>query len=65
MGLATGIAEKSQVPLPLGEAAQSIYSQSIDHQPDLARKDFSSVYQYLQKVAQDGKKMTPLGRIIS
>jgi len=57
MGLATHIAAKSGIPLPLGEAAESIYSHVLQQQPDLARKDFSSVYRYLQTAAQEGKQV--------
>ncbi|KAF8636725.1 hypothetical protein AX17_003528 [Amanita inopinata Kibby_2008] len=48
MGLATGIANQEGSPLPLGEAAESIYSQVAKAAPELARKDFSSVYLYLK-----------------
>ncbi|TFK42766.1 3-hydroxyisobutyrate dehydrogenase [Crucibulum laeve] len=51
MGLATGIAHKTESPLPLGELAEKIYSQVIQKQPELARKDFSSVYRYLKDTA--------------
>jgi len=48
MGLATEIANQAGSPLPLGEAAESIYAQVIKEQPGLARKDFSSVYRFLE-----------------
>jgi 3-hydroxyisobutyrate dehydrogenase len=48
MSLATEIASQSKSPLPLGEAAKSIYAQVVEEQPGLARKDFSSVYRYLE-----------------
>ena len=48
MGLATDIGDKYGVPLPLGEAAEKIYSEVIEREPELGRKDFSSVYQYLR-----------------
>lgn len=57
MGLATAIAAKSQSPLPLGGAAENIYAEVINRQPELARKDFSSVYEYLRIAAQEGKKV--------
>jgi len=57
MGLATSIADKFGSPLPLGEAAESIYSDVLKQQPMLARKDFSSVYQYLRIAAQEGRKV--------
>lgn len=57
MGLATEIASLSGSPLPLGEAAETIYEDVIKQQPELARKDFSSVYKYLHQAAEDGKKI--------
>lgn len=48
MGLATDIGDKYGVPLPLGEAAENIYNDVIEKEPELAKKDFSSVYQYLR-----------------
>jgi 3-hydroxyisobutyrate dehydrogenase len=48
MSLATEIANHSGSPLPLGEAAESIYAQVVKEQPALARKDFSSVYRFLE-----------------
>ena len=49
MGLATDIAMASGSPLPLGKAAECIYGEVLNWQPELARKDFSSVYQYLHQ----------------
>ena len=46
--MATEIGDKYGVPLPLGEAAENIYSEVIEKEPELAKKDFSSVYQYLR-----------------
>ncbi|TDL27253.1 3-hydroxyisobutyrate dehydrogenase [Rickenella mellea] len=48
MGLATDSANAAGTPLPLGQMAQNIYEKVIREKPDLARKDFSSVYQYLE-----------------
>ncbi|KAF8894412.1 NAD binding domain of 6-phosphogluconate dehydrogenase-domain-containing protein [Infundibulicybe gibba] len=56
MGLATNIASESGSPVPLAQAAEDIYAQVIEHQPDLARKDFSSVYRYF---ATQGDKRKP------
>lgn len=47
MGLATDIAGQCSSPLPLGKAAERIYGDVVKQQPELARKDFSSVYRYL------------------
>ncbi|THV07856.1 3-hydroxyisobutyrate dehydrogenase [Dendrothele bispora CBS 962.96] len=57
MGLATNLSSLAGTPLPLGEAAEHIYSQVIQEQPALERKDFSSVYQYLKDMSQQGKKV--------
>ncbi|KAL0947341.1 hypothetical protein HGRIS_013460 [Hohenbuehelia grisea] len=57
MGLATDIAETCASPLPLGVAAQRLYAQVIKDEPDLAKKDFSSVYQYLSNAATEGRKV--------
>jgi len=48
MGLASDIARQTRTPLPLGEAAKDIYNAVVERQPELAKKDFSSVYRFLQ-----------------
>ncbi|KAG6379147.1 3-hydroxyisobutyrate dehydrogenase [Boletus reticuloceps] len=48
MDLATNIGKVSHSPLPLGAAAKRIYEEAIQRRPDLAKKDFSSVYVYLK-----------------
>ena len=48
MGLAKDVAQQSHIPLPLGEAARDIYNIVVETQPELAKKDFSSVYRFLQ-----------------
>ena len=57
MGLATAIADKFESSLPLGEAAESVYADVLKRQPALARKDFSSVYQYLLMAAEEGRRV--------
>ncbi len=52
MGLATEIAKKNNSALPLGEAAEALYDKAIQDQPELATRDFSSVYKYLQAKSQ-------------
>jgi 3-hydroxyisobutyrate dehydrogenase len=52
MGLATEIAKKNHSPLPLGELAEALYAKSIQEQPELATRDFSSVYKYLKSRTQ-------------
>ena len=48
MGLATDIADKVKSSLPLGQAARDIYSKVVLEEPELAKKDFSSVYKFLK-----------------
>ena len=50
MDLARNIGRASHSPLPLGEAAREIYEDAIRRRPDLAKKDFSSVYVHLRDV---------------
>ncbi|KAF5373056.1 hypothetical protein D9758_001705 [Tetrapyrgos nigripes] len=57
MGLATNLSSLAGTPLPLGEAAECIYNQVIQEQPTLGKKDFSSVYQYLKNLSEEGKKV--------
>jgi len=57
MGLATDIGSSTGSPLPLAEAAEVIYSDVVQDHADLARKDFSSVYQYLERAAEAGKQV--------
>lgn len=64
MGLATDIAAESGSPLPLAHAAAMIYSEVLESQPELARKDFSSVYRYLSDAAAAGTKVT-FGELVS
>lgn len=49
MGLAIGVGETVGTPLPLGKAAERIYAEVVEGEPELAGKDFSSVYTYLSK----------------
>ncbi|KAF8969876.1 3-hydroxyisobutyrate dehydrogenase [Flammula alnicola] len=48
MGLASDVAQHRRSPLPLGEAAKAIYTKIVQERPELANKDFSSVYRYLR-----------------
>jgi 3-hydroxyisobutyrate dehydrogenase len=48
MGLASDVARQAQTPRPLGEAARDIYNSVVEKQPQLAKKDFSSVYRFLK-----------------
>ncbi|KAG5645884.1 hypothetical protein DXG03_005031 [Asterophora parasitica] len=48
MGLARDIANQTKSPIPLGEAAEEIYARVVKEQPALSRKDFSSVYRFLE-----------------
>jgi len=48
MGLATGSGKMLSVPLPLGEKAEEVYAEMLKGKPELANRDFSSVYKYLE-----------------
>ncbi|KAG1749083.1 NAD binding domain of 6-phosphogluconate dehydrogenase-domain-containing protein [Suillus paluster] len=50
MLLATDIAASTDSPLPLGKSAQNFYAETLQHRPDLAQKDFSSVYERLEQM---------------
>ncbi|KAI6019641.1 3-hydroxyisobutyrate dehydrogenase [Pisolithus orientalis] len=54
MRLATDIASARRSPLPLGQAARDLYARVLKVSPELARKDFSSVYRYLKDLSGDG-----------
>jgi 3-hydroxyisobutyrate dehydrogenase len=49
MGLASEIAVQRGSPMPMGEAAREIYSKIVEGRPELAVKDFSSVYRFLKE----------------
>ena len=49
MGLATGSGKMLNVPLPLGEKAEEVYAEMVKMRPELANRDFSSVYRYLDE----------------
>jgi 3-hydroxyisobutyrate dehydrogenase len=51
MGLAMRCARTAGIQLPLGKAAEEIYERVIDDDPGNARKDFSVVYKYLERLA--------------
>jgi 3-hydroxyisobutyrate dehydrogenase len=55
MGLASRLANDFGSPLPLGEAAEAIYAKVTQETPDLARRDFSSVYRYFQTAGLEGR----------
>ena len=55
MGLASESAASVGIPLPTGAEAQRVYAEVISQSPELARKDFSSVYLYLEKLASKAK----------
>lgn len=48
MGLASDVAQQQKSPLLLGEAAKEIYAKAIEKYPELASRDFSSVYRSLK-----------------
>jgi 3-hydroxyisobutyrate dehydrogenase len=49
MGLATALGRSHGSPLPMSEAAEAIYRDALEKEPKLARKDFSSIYQFLSQ----------------
>lgn len=57
MGLATNGSNVTGSPLPLAEAAAKIYLDAVEKYPELVRKDFSSVYTYLKRAAEEGRKV--------
>ncbi|KZO89779.1 hypothetical protein CALVIDRAFT_547738 [Calocera viscosa TUFC12733] len=60
MGLAIDSGTSTETPLPLGQAAQHIYKDVVTRHAELATKDFSSVYRYLERAAAD-KRPVPTG----
>ncbi|KAH9966449.1 3-hydroxyisobutyrate dehydrogenase [Russula dissimulans] len=53
LGLATGASKGLSSRLPLGEAAEKIYVEAVKGDAELAKKDFSSVYRYLEEAMKD------------
>jgi len=47
MGLAMNVSRESGSPVPLAKAAEEIYVEAVKRYPELSRKDFSAVYEYL------------------
>jgi 3-hydroxyisobutyrate dehydrogenase len=52
MGLATDIASSVGSALPMARMAEMIYAKAIETNPELAGKDFSSIYNYLKELEQ-------------
>ncbi|KAJ4488403.1 3-hydroxyisobutyrate dehydrogenase [Lentinula aciculospora] len=59
MGLASNVAALAGCPVPLGQTAEALYARMIEERPDLARKDFSSVYRFLEKAMEEGNTVKP------
>ncbi|KZT26500.1 hypothetical protein NEOLEDRAFT_1155616 [Neolentinus lepideus HHB14362 ss-1] len=57
MGLATNVAKTMGSPVPLGGAAEKLYAHVLAEDPQLIRKDFSSVYRYLARCSEEGKSV--------
>lgn len=55
MLLAADIASARSSPLPLGQAARDLYADALKMSPELAKKDFSSVYRYLKDLGGHGR----------
>lgn len=47
MKLATDLGKKFGSPLPLAETAEKLYAAALSAEPDLGKKDFSSIYKFL------------------
>ena len=62
MGLATDLAEATGCPLPMGQLAEKVYADIIEDEPEYAKKDFSSVYQYLRVSADEESRKGRLGQ---
>lgn len=56
MGLATESANLVGCWTPFGMAARRIYEEAIEWHPELARKDFSSVYKYIEAMGLERDK---------
>ncbi|KAI0807171.1 3-hydroxyisobutyrate dehydrogenase [Fomes fomentarius] len=52
MGLATDLGDANGCPLSMGMVAEKIYADVVSEDPELANKDFSSVYRYLREYPQ-------------
>lgn len=63
MGLATEVSSASGSPLPMAEAAESIYADMVERHAELRGRDFSSVYRYLERAAEEGRKVHVGGAI--
>lgn len=50
LGLAIGSGDALDVPLPLGKKAEEVYAEMLKRRPELAIRDFSSVYKYLEEL---------------
>jgi len=48
LGLATDMGAKTESPLHLGKIAEGVYARAIGEKPELAQKDFSSIYKWLR-----------------
>ncbi|KAI9452323.1 3-hydroxyisobutyrate dehydrogenase [Russula earlei] len=49
LGLAMDVSKASGSPLPLTSAAERVYVEAVRRDGELAKKDFSSVYRYLER----------------
>lgn len=52
MGLATEIASTVGSALPMGRVAEVLYAKAVEADPEIAKKDFSSIYSYLRELEQ-------------
>ena len=47
----------------MAEAAESIYADMVERHAELRGRDFSSVYRYLERAAEEGRKVHVGGAI--
>ncbi|KAI0256492.1 NAD binding domain of 6-phosphogluconate dehydrogenase-domain-containing protein [Lactifluus subvellereus] len=57
LGLATNVSKASGSPVPLAEAAEKMYEDSVKRYPELSKRDFSSIYRYLEGAMKEGRRI--------
>ncbi|KAI0316785.1 NAD binding domain of 6-phosphogluconate dehydrogenase-domain-containing protein [Amylostereum chailletii] len=57
LGLAIDVSTETGSPLPLAEAAKRLYEDAVKRHPELSKKDFSSVYRYLETAGAEGRRV--------
>jgi 3-hydroxyisobutyrate dehydrogenase len=57
LGLATNVSKALGSPVPLAEAAEKVYEDSVRRYPELSKRDFSSIYRYLEGAMKEGRRI--------